>query len=339
MRPQHLLGALLPGLMMMVCCTEEVDAPPKVDIAVMLQQPVSCKEVVATVDGRPICAEVLREMVQRPGNKRSKAQLLQDLILGEIGAETAIERGYAQTPEMSQLQDRFATRLWMREEIDRPLAPEALSDEDIKRYYEKNYFFYKDPELRDADHLLVQPSPEKWSEPGTAPKEVQDAAFALAEEIHRDILSRNEKIRDHNDFKRVKARWDAKTPEHIILKVEKLPPAPIKPFGDPKQPGYLPGFVKPFAEALFAMSPGELSKPVRTVFGTHILVLEKVLPPTSISLEDADSGIREFLSKKRRKTHFVKTSKKLNTKARLLSNDKLWEEQMKEDQGASKATQ
>ncbi|MCJ8501088.1 peptidylprolyl isomerase [Desulfatitalea alkaliphila] len=66
------------------------------------------------------------------------------------------------------------------------------------------------------------------------------------------------------------------------------------------QGGYLGAFkreemVKPFADRAFAMSPGEVSEPVRTRFGWHIIKVEKVNEAEHQSIEDAAATIRERL--------------------------------------------
>lgn len=44
--------------------------------------------------------------------------------------------------------------------------------------------------------------------------------------------------------------------------------------------------VKPFEEAAFAMQPGEISKPVKTEFGYHIIRLDAYTPPENLEFED-----------------------------------------------------
>jgi len=53
--------------------------------------------------------------------------------------------------------------------------------------------------------------------------------------------------------------------------------------------------VKPFADRAFSMAAGEISEPVRTQFGWHIIKVEKVNPAFTESLEDASDKIKTNL--------------------------------------------
>ena len=64
--------------------------------------------------------------------------------------------------------------------------------------------------------------------------------------------------------------------------------------------GYLGAFkkdamVKPFADKAFAMKVGEISEPVRTRFGWHLIKVEKINPARTESLQQATEGIRRKL--------------------------------------------
>lgn len=60
--------------------------------------------------------------------------------------------------------------------------------------------------------------------------------------------------------------------------------------------------VKPFEEKAFSMSAGEISEPVRTRFGWHIIRVDKRTPAGEISLAQATEGIRKKLIQERAKT-------------------------------------
>ncbi len=51
---------------------------------------------------------------------------------------------------------------------------------------------------------------------------------------------------------------------------------------------YLPAF----ASALLALKPGEVSPPVRTEYGFHLILLERVLPPGRYPLEEVAEDLR-----------------------------------------------
>jgi peptidyl-prolyl cis-trans isomerase D len=59
--------------------------------------------------------------------------------------------------------------------------------------------------------------------------------------------------------------------------------------------------VKPFADKAFSMKPGEISDPVRTRFGWHLIKVEKVNEATTTPLTGAKDDIRKKLADERAK--------------------------------------
>jgi peptidyl-prolyl cis-trans isomerase D len=54
--------------------------------------------------------------------------------------------------------------------------------------------------------------------------------------------------------------------------------------------------VAPFAEQAFSMNPGEISEPVKTRFGWHIIKVEKINEADTITFEDAKASINKKLT-------------------------------------------
>ncbi len=142
----------------------------------------------------------------------------------------------------------------------------TISDGDIKAYYEENLKQYQVPEKVEARHILIQ-IPEGADEAGV------ETARKEAEAIYA-------KAAGGDDFAELAKQFSQ---------------GPTKESG-----GYLGSFsrdtmVKPFADAAFAMAPGDISKPVRSSFGWHVIKVEAKSPASTTPIESVTTDIRKKL--------------------------------------------
>jgi len=132
----------------------------------------------------------------------------------------------------------------------------------IAAYYNDNIASFTTPEKRHARHILLKASP---SDSEAIHKEKSDQA----EQIAKLALA-------SDDFAALARQYSE---------------------GPSKDNGGDLGFfsrdqmIKPFADAVFTMQPGEVSKVVKTDFGYHIIKLEAIQPATTKSLADAHDQI------------------------------------------------
>lgn len=117
-----------------------------------------------------------------------------------------------------------------------------ISDTQVKDYYEQNIETYQTPEKVEARHILFRVDPD-----------ADEITTAMAENKAMDVYK---KAAEGQDFQALAREFSE---------------GPSRESG-----GYLGTFerstmVKPFADAVFAMNPGEISKPVKTQFGFHII--------------------------------------------------------------------
>jgi len=129
----------------------------------------------------------------------------------------------------------------------------AVSDEQIKGFYELNIDRFKTPEKVEASHILIK-----------VDESADEAAVEIARKQAEKIYERAAKQEDFAEL------------------AKEFSQGPSKDSG-----GYLGIFeknnmVKPFGEKAFAMKAGEISKPVRTIFGWHII---KVMAKFDASVE------------------------------------------------------
>jgi peptidyl-prolyl cis-trans isomerase D len=147
------------------------------------------------------------------------------------------------------------------------VAKVEIPEVEISEYYEEHPAEFQNPKTVEARHILI--------------KVGQDAAgeeAAKAKEKIEDVLK---KAREGQDFAELAKQYSE---------------GPSKDKG-----GYLGSFkreamVKPFADKAFSMQAGEVSDPVRTRFGWHIIKVEKVNEATVSTLADAKDQIRKKLT-------------------------------------------
>ena len=140
----------------------------------------------------------------------------------------------------------------------------SITDVMIKDYYQEHRQEFKTPQKVEARHILI-----KVEEDATQEK------VASAQKQAQDIY---DMAVDGGDFQELAKKYSQ---------------GPSKESG-----GYLGKFeknamVKPFADKVFSMETGEISEPVRTMFGWHIIKLVDRFDASTKTLEQVSKKIRE----------------------------------------------
>ena len=120
-------------------------------------------------------------------------------------------------------------------------------------------------------------------------------------------------MRDADDPRKVYERYaqehDAKTP--FPVKAEELPAITMKA-----------SIERPYKDALFAAnSVGPLKSPVKTSYGWHVIFLEEIIPAEHETVSEAEEGIRERLSQKKRLERVVSIIDKLQAQGVVEYNE------------------
>jgi peptidyl-prolyl cis-trans isomerase D len=145
-----------------------------------------------------------------------------------------------------------------------------VTDEDVAEYYQQNVGEFKNEKTVQARHILFKV--DAGSDPA-----VDEEKKALAAKVA-------EMAKSGKDFAQLAKQYSE---------------GPTRDKG-----GFLGTFkrnamVKPFADTAFSMNAGDISEPVRTQFGWHVIKVEKVNEASTESLEDATANIRNKLRLKR----------------------------------------
>lgn len=151
------------------------------------------------------------------------------------------------------------------------------SDAVLKAYYENNKPAFTAEEQRNVNHILVQL-------PESAPEEDQAAALAKIEAIL-------ERAGGDEDFEKLAEELS----DDVGSRAEG------------GETGFFPkGAMAPeFEEAAFALDVGEISEPVRTKFGYHLIKLKAVKPGGLRPFDEAREDVREaYVSEETQKMFF-----------------------------------
>lgn len=140
----------------------------------------------------------------------------------------------------------------------------SISEDELRAYYEEHRQQYTSAEERRARHILIAVDPERDEE--AAESQIEDLQKALREGAEFGQLAR-----EHSDD-----------------------PGSAAQGGDL---GFFPrGVMDPaFEEAVFSLEEGEISEPVRSDFGYHLIKLEEIREPSGRSFEEVRDEIAHEL--------------------------------------------
>ncbi|MGA8020312.1 MAG: SurA N-terminal domain-containing protein [Desulfobacterales bacterium] len=158
----------------------------------------------------------------------------------------------------------------------------SLTEEELRTYYDNNKDEFYTPKTVEARHILIKVDPQ--------------AGEKSVEEARQKALEVLKLAREGRDFAELAKKYSE---------------GPTAANG-----GYLGAFrkdamVKPFADQAFAMKAGDISEPVQTRFGWHIIKVEKVNEATTTSFEAARDDIRRKLTDERAKALAYETAESI----------------------------
>lgn len=229
------------------------------------------------------------------GSKARIAKLLEDLLVNRALAQQARDAGLDKTPlyrkQLELLEDSQLSREWLDKQVEALKLPsfEARARE-LYRLDEKKYML---PAQAHVSHILVDTKGR-----------TKEEALARAKEVR-------EKLLQGASFEAVAAEFSDDT----SVKTNK---------GDL---GFFEAarMVKPFSDAAFAMSkPGEISEPVLTQFGYHVIKFHELTPSRTRPFDEVKGEIIDGLSNQYR----LEYRQSLTSKAKTDPSLKLHEEEV-----------
>ena len=169
------------------------------------------------------------------------------------------KESYKTEPALKVRYIKFESKTWA--------SQTEVADDEIQAYYDEHPDEFQNAKTVEARHILIEVGQDAGTE-----------AVAEAKKRIEDVL---QKARAGEDFAELAKQYSE---------------GPSKDKG-----GYLGTFkrdamVKPFADKAFSMKPGEISDPVQTRFGWHLIKVEKVNEAASTPLAGAKDDIRKKLA-------------------------------------------
>lgn len=160
-----------------------------------------------------------------------------------------------------------------------------VSPEQVRQFYEANLTRYQEPELRRASHILIRVDAD-------ASAEARTAAKARADALLLEVRAAPGKFAEL-------ARMHSQDP------------------GSAANGGDLGAFgremmVKPFADMVWSLQPGEIGEVLETQFGYHIIRLESVVPGAKMSFEVVRDDIERELTETEAQRRFIDAAERFS---------------------------
>ena len=277
------------------------------------------KDVAATVNGKPITIEDYEReykmqaqqamaqygdgflMQKTPDGKQTMGEImrqntLDNLVRFEIYKQDAEEKGIKITDkdvdgEYKKMVDMYGGE----EKLQEALKENDLTVDQMKKYMKTNLLMkqYQEKMLKE-----LEPTEEELK----AYYDKHKDEFKTAEASH--IL-----VKTKEEAEAIKKELDGGADFAKLAKEKSLDTGSGQNGGSLGQ--FTPGqMVKEFDEKVFSMKPGEISDPVKTQFGYHIIKLEKI----SSDFKGAKDAVKEAVIRDKFKAYNEKLEKKAKVK-------------------------
>jgi parvulin-like peptidyl-prolyl isomerase len=232
------------------------------------------KESVSDEERKMLLENLIENALLREESKSRGLTVTDDMVNAQLeqlysryGGKEKLEQMLANSPvsldEVAEnIRHDMAGQLAAEDEIQKNLS---ISDEDLEQFYEQNKDKIKSGEAFRAQHILI--------------KDDKDTPEETAAKLHTQIQegsSFDELAKEHSDCPSGQKGGD------------------LDWFGKGQM-------VPAFESALLKLDVGEVSEPVKTDFGYHIIKKTDHRPEKELSFDEAKDQIKEFLAREKGK--------------------------------------
>ena len=230
-------------------------------------------------------AQIKMILAHQPQLKRMLVDRWVEISLLSLAARDA---GYDKDPQVkAQIEEatkQILAQTYLERQVLKKVPP--ADEKAIEKYYAQHKDRYQEPEAVRARHILIEV-------PQGASKEEEAKALKKAKELRQRALK-------GEDFAKLAREYSADP-------------------GSRDKGGELGFFtrgqmVKEFENAAFSLKPGEISQPVRTAFGYHLIQVEEKRPAKQKSLEEVKQQIQQEMTKEKQEELLTKVLNDLRKK-------------------------
>lgn len=224
-------------------------------------------EVVASYKGRDITsADLLKELERLPAPSRvyltqpeRRKQFVENLIMNDLLFQEGEREGVQKDPEVQRQVDDLRKRLVVQRVMRQYQTAPTITDEEVRAYYDANPSLYSTTQVA-ASHILVK---------------------------------------DEDTAKQIRAELAEHPDRFAALATEKSTDS-----GSAKKGGELGLFgqgrmVPEFDRVAFSLQPGQISDPVKTRYGYHIIIVTERKEGERKPFEQVKEQIRTTLRNQR----------------------------------------
>ena len=215
-------------------------------------------------------------------------------IKTQFGSEEELKKALAEAGEtVEKVKDGMKARLRQEHWIDEQIKGKTeVTDAEAKDFYDKNIDQFKSPEQVRASHILL--TVEEGAKP-EVDAEKKKAAEAIAVRAKKgeafDKLAKE--LSEDPSAKENSGDLDFFAKEQMVPE---------------------------FSQAAFAMKKDEISGPVRSKFGYHVIKLTDRKDAETVTLDKAKPQLMAFLQRQKKKTEIEKVVQEVRNKADVKVN-------------------
>jgi peptidyl-prolyl cis-trans isomerase D len=198
--------------------------------------------------------------------------------------EQAVKRYYEANPSEFRIPEQVRVE-YATLSMDALMAETPLDPAQVRKYYDEHRSQFETRQERQASHILITVD-------ASASAEEKQKARARAEELSKQLKQKPDRFAE-------------------LAKAHSQDPGSAANGGDL---GFFGrgGMPKPFEDAVFSMKPGEVSSPVETQYGYHIIRLTSVKGGEVRSFEEARPQIESELKKQQAGRKFAEMAEQFN---------------------------